>query len=80
MAGWVSPFSALNGRPPNPVLVWRLLMTFFFFVGCAGYGATTLPALTESITIEKNATRAKYEVKRLVQALDGIAETIVYRD
>ncbi|KAL0576423.1 Vacuolar protein sorting-associated protein 70 [Marasmius crinis-equi] len=41
-----------------------------------GYGATTLPALTESITFEKNATLAKHEVQRLKAVVDGIIETI----
>jgi len=30
-----------------------------------GYGATTFPALTEAITIEKNATLARHESDRL---------------
>jgi len=41
-----------------------------------GYGATTLPALTESLTLDKNSTLAKYEtarlnclIKRLVQEI-----------
>ncbi|KAK0443095.1 Zn-dependent exopeptidase [Desarmillaria tabescens] len=41
-----------------------------------GYGATTLPALTESITIDGNATLAKYEVVRLKDLLDNLAEKI----
>ncbi|KAF5360315.1 hypothetical protein D9758_009125 [Tetrapyrgos nigripes] len=41
-----------------------------------GYGATTLPALTESITIEKNSTLAEYEVYRLKGLVDGIVENI----
>lgn len=42
----------------------------------SGYGATTLPALTESITIEHNATQAEYEVKRLETLVDGIIKSI----
>ena len=42
----------------------------------SGYGATTLPALTESITIDNNATQAEYEVKRLQALVDGIAKSI----
>ena len=42
----------------------------------SGYGATTLPALTESITIENNATQAQYEVERLVALVDGIVKGI----
>ncbi|KAM0789818.1 hypothetical protein ACM66B_006668 [Microbotryomycetes sp. NB124-2] len=34
-----------------------------------GYGATTFPGLTESLTLDKNTTSARYEVKRLVRAL-----------
>ena len=41
-----------------------------------GYGATTFPALTESITIENNATQAEYEVKRLEALVDGIIKSI----
>ncbi|KZT29237.1 Zn-dependent exopeptidase [Neolentinus lepideus HHB14362 ss-1] len=37
-----------------------------------GYGATTLPALTESITIENNARMAKYEAIRLKELIDGL--------
>ena len=42
----------------------------------SGYGATTFPALTESITIESNATQAEYEVKRLRALVDGITKSI----
>ncbi|KAI0068619.1 Zn-dependent exopeptidase [Artomyces pyxidatus] len=41
-----------------------------------GYGATTLPALTEAITIEKNSTLANYEAERLRHAIDKIAATL----
>ncbi|KAG7440790.1 Zn-dependent exopeptidase [Guyanagaster necrorhizus] len=41
-----------------------------------GYGATTLPALTESITIDGNATLAKYEAARLKDLLDNLVEKI----
>ena len=44
--------------------------------GLSGYGATTFPALTESITIENNATQAEYEVKRLETLVDGIIRRI----
>ncbi|EPQ59132.1 Zn-dependent exopeptidase [Gloeophyllum trabeum ATCC 11539] len=37
-----------------------------------GYGATTLPALTESITIDNNSTLAKYEAMRLKELIDGL--------
>lgn len=42
----------------------------------SGYGATTFPALTESITLEKNATQAQYEVERLEALVDGIIKFI----
>ena len=42
----------------------------------SGYGATTFPALTESITIESNATQAEYEAKRLEDLVDGITKSI----
>ncbi|EKM59322.1 uncharacterized protein PHACADRAFT_249741 [Phanerochaete carnosa HHB-10118-sp] len=41
-----------------------------------GYGATTLPALTESFTIDNNATLAKYEIKRLQKLVDKLADKI----
>lgn len=42
----------------------------------SGYGATTFPALTESITIENNVTQAEYEVKRLEVLVGGIIRRI----
>lgn len=42
----------------------------------SGYGATTLPALTESITIEKNATLAVDEAKRLEDLVDKLTEVL----
>ncbi|KAI0268104.1 hypothetical protein BC834DRAFT_952323 [Gloeopeniophorella convolvens] len=41
-----------------------------------GYGATTLPALTEAITIEKNTTLANYEAGRLTSAIEKIAAAL----
>ncbi|KAI0638348.1 Zn-dependent exopeptidase [Trametes polyzona] len=41
-----------------------------------GYGATTFPALTEAFTIEKNATIAQYEAKRLQKLIEKIAHEI----
>ncbi|KAI0089082.1 Zn-dependent exopeptidase [Irpex rosettiformis] len=41
-----------------------------------GYGATTLPALTESLTIEKNTTLAKLEAKRLETLIDALAKEL----
>ncbi|EIW61207.1 Zn-dependent exopeptidase [Trametes versicolor FP-101664 SS1] len=41
-----------------------------------GYGATTFPALTESFTIEKNATMAQYEAKRLQKLIEKLAHEI----
>ncbi|KAI9447887.1 Zn-dependent exopeptidase [Lactarius indigo] len=37
-----------------------------------GYGATTLPGLTEAITIEKNVTLANDEAVRLTEAVENI--------
>ena len=42
----------------------------------SGYGATTLPGLTEAITFEKNSTLAQDEVTRLQVLIDNIAKTI----
>jgi len=39
----------------------------------SGYGATTLPALTEAITIENNVTLANYEIVRLTEAVEKMA-------
>ncbi|CDO76560.1 hypothetical protein BN946_scf184982.g19 [Trametes cinnabarina] len=41
-----------------------------------GYGATTFPALTEAFTIEKNATMAEYEAKRLQKLIEKLAHEI----
>jgi N-acetylated-alpha-linked acidic dipeptidase len=48
---------------------------FIFFLP-SGYGATTLPALTEAITIENNVTLANYEVMRLTERVDTIAAAL----
>ncbi|GAA5842122.1 hypothetical protein JCM11251_006531 [Rhodosporidiobolus azoricus] len=37
-----------------------------------GYGATTLPALTESLTLDHDVEQAKHEVARLEKAFKGI--------
>jgi hypothetical protein len=42
----------------------------------AGYGATTLPALTEALTIDKNVTAAAREVDRLVYLAHKLSETL----
>jgi len=41
-----------------------------------GYGATTLPALTESLTLDKNATLAEYEAGRLRCLIEKLAQEI----
>ncbi|KAL5527109.1 hypothetical protein ACEPAG_5900 [Sanghuangporus baumii] len=41
-----------------------------------GYGATTLPALTEAFTIEQNTTLAQYEADRLQKLIDKLASDI----
>jgi N-acetylated-alpha-linked acidic dipeptidase len=41
-----------------------------------GYGATTMPALTESLTLDKNSTLAKYEAKRLEKLITNLVEVI----
>ncbi|KAF8897847.1 hypothetical protein BD779DRAFT_1492680 [Infundibulicybe gibba] len=40
-----------------------------------GYGATTLPGLTEALTIDQNSTLARYEAMRLKQLIDKLAFT-----
>ena len=41
-----------------------------------GYGATTFPALTESLTIEKNASLAQHEAERLTDLLTRLSHVI----
>jgi N-acetylated-alpha-linked acidic dipeptidase len=41
-----------------------------------GYGATTFPALTESLAIDKNASMAQHEVGRLIQLIDKLRHDI----
>ncbi|KAJ7129388.1 Zn-dependent exopeptidase [Mycena epipterygia] len=41
-----------------------------------GYGATPMPALTEAIKYEKNTTLAQYEVGRLTDLIDKLADNI----
>ncbi|KAJ3747714.1 Zn-dependent exopeptidase [Lentinula detonsa] len=41
-----------------------------------GYGATTFPALTEAIVIEKNMKEAVLESRRLVELLKGMIENL----
>jgi len=38
-----------------------------------GYGATTLPGITEAITLQKNATQAEYEAERLAARIEKMA-------
>ncbi|KAI0375831.1 transferrin receptor ectodomain, apical domain-containing protein [Pilatotrama ljubarskyi] len=42
-----------------------------------GYGATTLPAITEALTIARNATLAESEAGRLAGLLDELARSMV---
>ncbi|RPD66976.1 Zn-dependent exopeptidase [Lentinus tigrinus ALCF2SS1-7] len=41
-----------------------------------GYGATTLPSVTEALTFEGNATLAEEEASRVAALLDKLSETI----
>ncbi|KAF8518670.1 Zn-dependent exopeptidase [Hysterangium stoloniferum] len=45
-----------------------------------GYGATTLPGLTEAITIEKNLTLAAHETERLTTLITKLAKAIKVED
>ncbi|KII94951.1 hypothetical protein PLICRDRAFT_128324, partial [Plicaturopsis crispa FD-325 SS-3] len=54
---------------------------FFKHLGVApgtwlGYGATTLPAVEEALTIEKNATLAELEADRLQTLIEKLEETL----
>ncbi|KAI0638366.1 Zn-dependent exopeptidase [Trametes polyzona] len=42
-----------------------------------GYGATTLPAVTEALTIERNVTLAEEEAGRLASLLEDLAHRLV---
>ncbi|KAG7447447.1 Zn-dependent exopeptidase [Guyanagaster necrorhizus] len=42
-----------------------------------GYGATTLPALTEALSLDKNVTLAQEETYRLASLLDKLADNIM---
>ncbi|KAI9056504.1 Zn-dependent exopeptidase [Trametes sanguinea] len=42
-----------------------------------GYGATTLPAVTEALTIEKNVTLAEREALRLASLIDRLTQTLL---
>jgi len=58
----------------------KCCISILFVVLCAdlvsGYGATTFPALTEAITIEKNVTQIREEAGRLVALIDALAFNI----
>ncbi|EIN10538.1 Zn-dependent exopeptidase [Punctularia strigosozonata HHB-11173 SS5] len=41
-----------------------------------GYGATTLPALTEAITIDRNSTLAQIEARRMQTLIEDLAKVI----
>ena len=60
------------GRTLFSVDVWTSEM----LRSTSGYGATTMPALTEAITIENNVTLAKYEVVRLTEAVEKMAAAL----
>lgn len=42
-----------------------------------GYGATTLPALTEAITFENDKALAEYETERLIDLIDALTDIIM---
>ena len=58
------------------VSVMRMSGELMRWCGCVGYGATTLPALTEAFTIEHNATLADHEVRRLKKLVHRLAKEI----
>ncbi|KAL6305814.1 hypothetical protein BKA93DRAFT_824614 [Sparassis latifolia] len=45
-----------------------------------GYGATTLPAVSEALTIDHNATLAELEASRLAGLLDKLSEKITVKN
>jgi N-acetylated-alpha-linked acidic dipeptidase len=55
------------------VFIWSLCSSLRL---ASGYGATTLPALTESLTLEKNSTLAAYEADRLTCLIDKLVQKI----
>jgi N-acetylated-alpha-linked acidic dipeptidase len=42
-----------------------------------GYGATTLPGLTEALTIDKNATLVQHEAGRLTDLLEKLSTKLL---
>ena len=55
-------------------MAWYVISCRVIFVlsliDFVGYGATTLPALTEALTIDHNVTLAAEEATRLVDMID----------
>lgn len=45
-------------------------------INSVGYGATTFPALTEALSIDKSATLAQQEADRLIELLDKLTKRI----
>lgn len=43
-----------------------------------GYGATTLPGLTEAIVFDKNATLAQFEASRLEDLIEKLVQKLEF--
>lgn len=53
-----------------------VILTCNWIVMVQGYGATTFPALTEAIILDKNPALAAYEAQRLSELLLKLAERL----
>jgi hypothetical protein len=63
-----------NGLVRAAVLALLMVLTIVYTP--VGYGATTLPALTEAITIEGNVTLAEYETGRLTGLITKLTDQL----
>lgn len=69
---WYKHLGVAPGKNLGEICCWCSFRNFVDKL-ILGYGATTLPALTEALTIEKNTT---LEAKRLKTLLDKLAKEI----
>ena len=72
----VQTFGCCTWEELRQVDLWLFGCAGYFAYNLTGYGATTLPALTEALTIEKNTTLAEHEAHRLKQLIDKLAKHI----
>jgi N-acetylated-alpha-linked acidic dipeptidase len=73
---WYRHLGVAPGKWLGKTLRWVLIWVAKVLNRASGYGATTLPALTEAITIEKNVTLASYEIGRLTEAVEKMTAAL----